>query len=346
MALLTTKIYLDNLKHNYFALKTKSPQLAAIVKANAYGLGSVQITKCLISVGCYQFFVATADEGILLRENFPDIDIYVLDGFIEQKKFQDYQLKPVLNTIEQLVEYSNMHILLGAILHIDTGMNRLGIPVSDAHKIDKNLLKNTKIDYIMSHFSASETDKLTSLKQTELLITIAQKLGINKISLNNSGGILNFETSHCQNLGRAGIALYGGIGHQDLRPVVSMHGRILQIKQIPAFSPVGYGSDYITPKETTVITVAGGYADGIPRHLSNSHYCGYIHGYYVPLIGRVSMDTTIFDATQIPHHLLNNDSDLEFFGLNHSIDNIAKYSQTITYEILVNISKRASISYI
>jgi len=351
MALLTTTIYLNHLKHNYHVLQKNSPNLAAVVKANAYGIGSIKVTEALKNAGCKQFFVATADEGIILRKNFPHIDIYVLDGFIEIQSIIDYGLRPVINTLEQLTLYAQSYSdLLGAIIHIDTGMNRLGIPISEAHYIDKNLIKTLNIDYLMTHFSASEPDPYRTKQQLADLIQVSERLEVHHISFNNSGGILNNIQHHSNNikqaLGRAGIALYGGVEDSRLLPVVSLHGKILQIKNMPAGQPVGYDSTYITTKPTRLITVAGGYADGIQRHLSNTNYCGYVHGYAAPLVGRVSMDTTIFDISDIPQPDLSMIDTLEFFGLNNSINILSKYSKTISYEIINNISNRSNINFI
>lgn len=342
MSLLRINIYLDNLIHNFNFLKAQTPNLAAVVKADGYGLGAVTVTKTLKRLNCHKFFVATASEGKILRKKFPDIDIYVFDGFIEQKTILEYHLKPVINTVEQLNEFNQTPNKQGAILHIDTGMNRLGIPVGDVHKINLSDEQKTKIDYIMTHLSDSETNAMMSEKQTYQLLQIASHLKIKNISIANSGGILLYTNIQKGFLGRAGIALYGGFENINLRPVVSVIGNILQKKHILTNEPVGYGNTFITQRPTTLFTVAGGYADGIQRSLSHSGFMGFVHGYKIPLIGRVSMDTTIFDATDLPNDILNNATELEFFGLNNSIHEISDCAKTIPYEFLTNLSRRAN----
>jgi alanine racemase len=339
MSLLTIKIYLGNLIHNYQTLKIKTPNLGAVVKADAYGLGALVITKALRKQGCKTFFVATASEGKILRQKFSDVDIYVFDGFIEQKTIVDYALKPVLNTVQQLQEWSQSANNNGAILHIDTGMNRLGIPFRDIHTIT---IQNVKIDYVMTHFSDSESNFSITQKQTDMIMHSAEYLKIPNISIANSGGILWHTPVKDSYLGRAGIGLYGGIESNNLRSVVSVSGKILQKKQIPAYEPVGYGSTFITQRPTTLLTVAGGYADGIMRSLSNSTFCGYINGYTIPLVGRVSMDTTIFDASDLPDTVIQEATELEFFGLNNLITKISECAKTIPYEFLTNLSRRAN----
>ncbi len=341
MSLVSIKIYRDNLIHNYHILKNKSEHLGAVVKADAYGLGAINITEILIQQGCHTFFVATAHEGKALRHKFPDIDIYVLDGFIEQKIILDYALKPVLNTIEQLNAFSQITHNKGAMLHIDTGMNRLGIPFNDIHQIPLSHIKNANIHYVMSHFSDSESNPYVTAQQTQKLMESAQYLGIKNISISNSGGILWHTIKQENCLGRAGIALYGGIDSDNLRSVVSVSGHILQKKSVATHEPVGYGSRFITQRPTTLFTVAGGYADGIMRSLSDSNFCGFINGYRIPLVGRVSMDNCIFDATDLPNMIRDDASELEFFGLNNPITYIAECAKTISYEFLTNLSKRA-----
>lgn len=339
MSLLTIKIYLGNLIHNYQTLKHKTPHLGAVVKADAYGLGALLVTKTLRKQGCKIFFVATASEGKILRQKFSDIDIYVFDGFIEHKTIIDYALKPVLNTLQQLQEWSQTANHFGAILHIDTGMNRLGISFGDIQTLT---LDNTKIDYVMTHFTDSESNFAYTQKQTDMILHSAKYLNIKNISIANSGGILWHTPIQNSYLGRAGIGLYGGIDRDNLRSVVGVSGKILQKKQIPAYEPVGYGSTFITQKPTVLLTIAGGYADGIMRSLSGSDFCGYINGDTIPLVGRVSMDTTIFDASDLSDTAIQEATELEFFGLNNPITKISECAKTIPYEFLTNLSRRAN----
>ena len=342
MSLLSVKIYLDNLIHNYDILKKITANLGTVVKADGYGLGAVTVTNTLKKQGCQKFFVASASEGKILRKKFVDIDIYVFDGFIDHKIILDYGLKPVLNTVEQLQLFAQTPHHHGAMLHIDTGMNRLGIPLRDINKISKNDIKNAQIDYIMTHFVDSEKNYDFTQKQIILLGEIADFLDIKNISVANSGGILNHHFPNQNSLGRAGIALYGGINTHNLRPVVSVSGQILQKKNINKGEPVGYGSTFITQKPTRLFTVSGGYADGIMRSLSNSGFCGFVNGHKIPLVGRVSMDTCIFDATDLPDNIALDATALEFFGLNNPITKIADTAKTIPYEFLTNLSRRAN----
>lgn len=343
MSVIKLQTYPENIVHNYKTLQRYTPNLAAVVKANGYGLGALSVTETLRKSGCTEFFVANATEGQILRKKFSDITIYVLDGFVEQETILDYQLTPVINTVEQLTSYSHIPNHCDALLHIDTGMNRLGIPMHDITQISQDLLKDAGVQMLLTHFSASEDNPETTNRQTSLILQAGKALNINQFSIANSCGIVRHSKNLPQNnLSRGGIALYGGIQHPDLRPCISMHGKILQKKHLPMNSPIGYNSTYVTDKPTKVITVAGGYADGIMRSLSGSQYCGYVDGHYLPLIGKVSMDTTIFDASNLSDTEFNQVNELEFFGFHNSIVKMADYADTISYEILVNLGRRFS----
>lgn len=347
MAVLTTEIYLDNLAYNYHILKNYTPHLAAVIKADAYGLGAEIVAQTLINSGCIDFFVANAYEGKLLRAQFPNINIYILDGFVDKQIIIQHNLRPVINSLQQLKDYGSLSKPLETFLHIDTGMNRLGVPENQISDITPALLTQAHISGVMSHFTASEEDDLQTQRQTQTIIEYAKNLNIKKISLANSYGILGhynaFNETNINITGRAGIALYGGVDHAELKPVVSVKGKILQKNHVSAGTYIGYNGTYMTDKPTKLITVAGGYADGIMRSLSGTDYCGYLDGgYFLPLIGKVSMDTTIFDASQVSGKALENADELEFFGFHQSISKIAACAGTISYEFLTNLSRRAA----
>ena len=346
-----TKIYINtsHLTHNYYSLchHAKNATLGAVVKAGGYGCGLRGIAAYLYKSGCRLFFVATFDEGVKIRELFGDADIYVFEGIMDSQidAYHENMLRPVINSLDMLNIASDSALPIA--LHIDTGMNRLGLNMQDLDILMQNhaLIKSLDIQMIMSHFACADTpDHILNAQQKEKMQKIKQYFPIIPISFANSAGILYHSDSH-YDIVRAGIGLYGGLPHQDLKNVVSLKGNILQIRTIQMGESVGYGADYIAHKPITAITVSGGYADGIPRSLLNSGYCAIYKNYKIPLIGRVSMDSTIFDVSNVPESMLKIGEEVEFFGDNYPIYAFAGNAKTISYEILTGLGKRSHYIY-
>ena len=343
-------IDLSALAHNYHALKDMTPHknVACVVKANAYGCGALQVVTKLYKEGCRVFFMATCFNNEAIREKFPDIIIYIFEGMTHETLpiFEKYNFRPVINDLETLKALQGTD--LKPALHFDTGMNRLGLDSAETSYLLKNLdyIKGAGVSLIMSHLACSDmqNDDFTH-QQIERFLKIAQYLPDIPKSFAASYGTLYYPKSHCDMI-RVGIGLYGGIHHPVFRPVVTFEGRVLQIRHVPKGESVGYGASYICSRDSVLMTVAGGYADGLHRSLSQSGYKIYINGFFAPLVGRMSMDAGIYDITDIPKDFVQKGDYAEFFGNYNSLEACSNYAQTISYEILTGLSRRTERVYL
>lgn len=334
------------MKHNYKVMRNYAgkSEVAAVVKGNGYGCGIMVASAILYGAGCRTFFVATPDEGKMLRQIIPDGTIYVLEGLQENEIdfFHENMLRPVLNNLQMV--HTAIDSALPCALHFDTGMNRLGLSSDDFMKLatSPRVIENLDIQLVMSHFACADTpEHPLNAEQGKRFAQIASFFKtIAPLSLANSAGLLLLENTKLDMV-RSGIALYGGMEHTELKTVLSMKGKILQIRKIKASESVGYGAEYVADSNKTIIAVSGGYADGIPRCLATSPYKAFYKNYYIKILGRVSMDTTIFDATHIPENELKLYSEVEFLGENVPLTHFAKYAGTIPYEVLTGLSHRA-----
>lgn len=348
----------------------------AVVKANAYGLGALPVATSLYDAGCRQFFVANVHEAIELRSSLGVLPtIYVLLGFAdgEERLCVTHDLVPVLTSLamfERWLVFVNAHYISAGRKHrgvragikVNTGMNRLGVEPSELRNLmlfRPDCLIAAGVELVMSHFACAD-DVLHPLNQYQLVL-FEQLVSVWKsseilprvvFSMANSAGVLLNKASHFD-LVRPGIALYGGgTGGEPcdvagkLHNVVCLMLPVMQIRQVLVGESVGYGATFCSPGERIVATVAGGYADGIFRTLSNKVW-GYISGIRVPLVGRVSMDSCMFDITDA-HALLpaNELLHIEILGVNASIHVLAKSANTLSYEILTSLGLRYERHYI
>ena len=332
----TLTIDLSAVAANYDLIKQRAGcAVAGVIKADAYGLGMEKIWAALESRNCPFYFVATPDEALALR-HLTKKPVAVLGGVYAgaEDEFIRHNIIPVLNTPEDLERWRSAakkhHIHLPAILHFDTGMNRLGFTVPP----DQINADGLDIKIIMSHFScADDKDHPLTAQQYERFQKIAAHFPAAQKSLANSAGVFR-SRDYCFDLARPGMALYGlnptPETDNPMQPVVKLEARILQVKKIARGDTVGYGASFRAEKETNVATVALGYADGFPRSLSGSGTL-YYNGYPCPVIGRVSMDAVTVDAgTQA----LRSGEMLEVLGAHQSADDLAAAAGTIGYEIL------------
>ena len=354
------EINLAALAENYQLLSKKSTnsETAAAVKANAYGLGIEQVAPVLVRSGCRTFFVALPEEGVKLRKLVPEAIIYVLAG-IWPKSLEllfANALTPVLNSLQdvKLWEETAAAASTPFALHIDTGMNRLGLNVDQIGEVS-----HLKPQVIMTHFAcADDPENPLNQKQLDAFIKICKMFPQASASLANSAAILSRDD--CQfDLVRPGIALYGGAAvngqKNPMQPVVRLQGRIVQIRQIKSGTPIGYGATHIFDRDSKVAIVAVGYADGYHRAASGSGVplsandgggCGFINGYNVPIVGRISMDLTAFDITDMPDSSVNQGDWIELIGENIPVEGVAASAGTIDYEILTSLGRRFVRSYI
>ncbi|MCP4936874.1 MAG: alanine racemase [bacterium] len=361
-ALLT--IDLAAIGENYMRLceLAKGAQCASVVKADAYGLGAAHVVPVLYDLGCRTFFVATVREGIALRASHSDIRIYILDGLFKGTGplFVEHELSPVLGSLAMLEHWAAFCALRDqkhpAALHLDTGMNRLGLgpgEIIDLVAHQSSILNEVNIDLVMSHLAcADEPEHASNQKQLTQFLTHMNNLPAIPASLANSAGIF-LGPSYALDLVRPGIALYGGQPNIDdtsaMRPVVTLTTHIAQLRTVEKGGSIGYGGAYVAKRHTRLATLPVGYADGYHRMLGSSNdrrgASTYIGGHEAPLLGRVSMDLITIDVTDIPAELAIVGAEVELLGAHVLIDDLAKIAGTIGYEILTSLGARYERHY-
>ncbi len=341
-------VSLSALAANY-RLLTSAAQgtVAAVVKANAYGLGAAEIATRLVQEGCREFFVATAVEGVQLRKALTDAGIYVLEGAYAENLSDliGAGLIPVLNTPAQCQSW--IAAKRPAALHIDTGMQRLGF--SYAQGVDALLALPFELCLFVSHFArADEPTHETVAEQmhraSPLYALLKTKHRAMRLSLCNSAGLL--EGLGPEDVGRAGIALYGGnpysLQANPMQPVAKLEARVMQIRELPPATPVGYGGSFVTQRDTKVATLGIGYADGVPRLLSNNGVV-FVAGAVCPIIGRISMDLMSVDVSGL---VVSEGDWAEVIGAQVHLDEVASHAQTLAYEVLNHINDRVPRFYV
>ena len=355
----TLDVHLDAVARNYLFLKKRlknGADCAAVVKADAYGLGAAPVARALFEQGCRHFFVAHFDEAALLRPSLPEKDaiIYVLNGpwGAEARDFISGGFVPVLNSLGDIAYWSGASKADNkrhpALLHIDTGMNRLGLSAAEAEGLDKSALQALDIRYVMSHLAcADEPSHPKNQEQLKLFQQLTRQLGIpGRYSFANSAGIFLGPDYHFD-LARPGCALYGihpqNEGPNPMQGTVTLKGRILQTRMIDISSTVGYGANYRPLAPATCATVSVGYADGYLRSLTGRGKV-VINGEKCPVIGRVSMDTIIVDTTKMAKQPEAGDW-AEIIGAGQTVDEVAEQAGTIGYEILTSLGKRYRRNY-
>ena len=338
--------------------KFTGEECAAVVKADAYGLGMVPVATALSKAGCHTFFVATITEAIELREALPDVRILVFHGIGEGEEFafRQHRIIPVLNTPEQIARWKPVarefpHAV--SALHIDTGMARLGLQPQQFQSLlkeDSSLLEDCRVGLLMSHLACAPTpDHPLNAEQLRLFREATELAPGIPASLCNSGGIFLGVDHHFQ-LARPGCSLYGIAPqeqHNPMRQVATWQAPIISIHRLEREQTVGYGATQTLPKGARIATVASGYADGYLRHLSHQAV-GYLDEYKVPLIGRVTMDMLSFDISSVPASSLKEGATITLLGDCDGIrvDDLAAAAGTIGYEILTRIGGRVARQYI
>ena len=352
-------INLDAIADNYkFLEREVSPaQLAAVVKANAYGLGVERIAASLNNLGCNTFFVATLEEGLQLRRILPQVGIHVFNGVLPgwPDEMIQFELQPVLNSLEQvdiwLKRTENLIKPLWADLHVDTGMSRLGLSAEEAIQFLETpaLSKAINLDVLLSHLAIANIPEhnmnMDQLKKFKMLRT---KFNPTRGSLAASSGIFLGSAYHFD-LVRSGIALYGGNpvpGQPNpMKKAVKLQGRILQVRSVDTPQTVGYGASHQVSGPARIATVSTGYADGYPRSLGNIGKV-WIGDHEAPVVGHISMDLTTVDVSKIPERLARMGALVDFIGPAQSIDLIASTAETIDYEMLTRLGTRVQRDYV
>lgn len=341
-------VSLSALAANYRLLREHAwGAVAAVVKADGYGLGAAPIAARLREEGCNEFFVATCGEGAQLRQTLSEATIYVFEGAHTQAidTLVAAELTPVLNTPAQCQLWASTG--RPAAVHVDTGMQRLGLPHAQATQILRDC--DLRLQVLLSHFArADETDHATLQQQTARMRPIYETLRTShpglRLSLCNSAALM--QGLGPEDFGRAGIGLYGGNPFDDrpnpMQTVLTMHARVLQVREVEGGVAVGYGGTFVTSTPTRLAVLGVGYADGLPRLLSNRGHV-WLGGQRCPIVGRVSMDLIAVDASAVT--VVEGD-EAEIIGAAVTIDEVAAQADTITYEILTGISRRMPRTYV
>lgn len=324
-------------------------RVAGVVKADAYGLGMEPVVRVLRQAGCNLFFVATPEEGIALR-GFAgrEARIAVLGGLYggAESAYSAHHLTPVLNRLEEAARWARHAPGRPAILHIDTGMNRLGLDGRETARLmdDPGVLCGVPLMAVMSHFAcADEPDHPMTAKQSERFARVAACFPGVPRSLVNSAGLFADPCYHFE-IVRPGIALYGGAPLEGrsspVRPVVGLEARVLQVRAVRAGETVGYGASHRVGQDVFYATVALGYADGFLRSASNRGHL-FWKNISLPIAGRVSMDLVTLDCSAVPECDLPVPGDfVEVLGPNRSLESLAAEAGTISYEILTDLGAR------
>ena len=342
------------------SLSSAATTTAAVVKANGYGLGANHVAGALAQASCTKFFVANLGEAIALRQHLDGLgynqaQIMTLHGcyLYQLEGHAEFRITPVLNDLDQLSRWrmfgQQQSNKLPAILHIDTGMTRLGF---DADQIDwlienKDALDGIDCRYVMSHLVSAEiADDATNARQLDAFNEIRRCFAGIPASLANSAGSLLSAAYHFQ-MTRPGIALYGAhpadLPTDRLKRVVTWQAHIVQLRHAKAGSRVGYGGTYILDRDARIATIGVGYADGYNRKLGGKARV-LIGTESAPVIGRVSMDSITVDVTDVDPAYLQHGS-VELLHDGYDLSRMAADADTISYEILTRLGTRPTRHY-
>lgn len=334
---------LDALAHNYRVLQAAAggAEVHPVVKADAYGLGAAAVARRLATEGARAFFVAQASSGESLREAMgPGPAIYVLDGCLAGSagRLRAAGLSPVINDMDQLAAWRAAGGGPCA-LHIDTGMNRLGLRPEDAPEPFEGL------DLVMSHLACADNPASPmNRRQRDAFAAAAARYPGAVRSFANSGGVF-LGQDYAFDAVRPGISLYGGgpEGRPDprLKPVATFEAEVLAMRDVPAGETIGYSAGWLAERPTRVAIVGAGYADGLLRSTAPKG-AAWIGGELRPLLGRVSMDLIALDASALD---VRAGDAVELFGAHHPVDDAAAAAGTISYELLTSVAGRVPRIY-
>jgi alanine racemase len=348
----TLRIDLDALARNFRLLRERAApaECAGVVKADAYGLGVERVVHRLLREGCRRFFVATAAEARDVRAVAPQAEIAVFEGALPNTvaALVELEARPVLNSLEQVERWRGKG---RALLHLDTGMNRLGLNAAEVAALAqrKDLLTGVALDFVMTHLAcADEPDHPVNAEQLARFERMRGALPGAPTSIGNSAGALR-GAEYRGDLVRPGIALYGGNPFNDrpnpMHSVVTLTAPILQIREIDEPQTVGYGATYVAQSPARIAVVGIGYADGYPRSLGNRGTAA-VHGRRVPVVGRVSMDLIAIDVGGLPRDDVGVGDPVELIGPTIGVDEVAAAAGTISYEILTGLGSRPARLYV
>ena len=334
-------------------------EVAGVVKADAYGIGVERAARALAAAGCRTFFVAHVSEGVALRavldaSGHPATRIFVLNGLTpgQECAYPSHRLSPVLGSLPEIADWTAFRAgsgaTVGAALHVDTGMNRHGLSLAEARGFaaDEAGVAAAGLTLVMSHLAcADEPSHPLNPLQLARFREIRALYPTLAASLANSSGI-HLGPDYHFDLVRPGIATYGGAivsgEASPMRPVVRLEAKIVQVREVPAGETVGYGGRQTTKRASRLAILSVGYADGFHRAASSADAApgarGWLKGRYVPLIGRISMDLTAVDVTDVPD--ATRGDTIELIGEHVTLQEAAAHMGTIDYEVLTSLGRR------
>jgi alanine racemase len=315
----------------------------------------VPVARALFAAGCRQFFVATPDEAATVRAALPDARLGVLNGLLpgQAPVYHELDCTPVLGSLAEIAEWRAATRRVGrslpAMLHIDTGMNRLGLDPTETARLadDPSLLSGLRLAFVMTHLVASEcpADPLNE-RQLRRFDAARARLPPAPTSIANSSAMF-LGPAFAADLARPGAAVFGinPTPERDnpMRPVVRLRAQVLRVRDVPAGETVGYNASWTAGRPSRIATLPVGYADGFPRTLTN-RAVAHFDGRPVPLVGRVSMDLTTFDITD--HPAIGPGDWLELIGPDNPPDAVAAAAGTNGYEILTSLGSRYQRRYL
>src|SRR6185437_11506397 len=330
-------------------------ECAAVIKADGSGCGIEKVASALAQAGCKTFFVADLTEARKARTAASESAIYVLNGLMSgtAPAYADIRARPVIGSMVELAEWdafcSANQWHGGAALHVDTGMNRLGISVNDAAALAPRIrAENHGVTLLMSHLACSEIpEHPLNAQQINLFREVRVLYRGIPASLANSSGIFLGQTAHCDMV-RPGVALYGVNpipGQKNpMRPVIGLQAHIAQVHTVPRGETIGYDAAWTAKRATRIAVVAIGYADGYPRAASASDAVpgadAIVAGQRCPLAGRVSMDLLAIDITDLPENVGRRGEFATLIGAEMTVDDVAQAAGTIGYEVLTGLGRR------
>jgi alanine racemase len=341
--------------------KTAVPaECAGVVKANAYGCGIERVSRALAAAGCKAFFVATLEEAREVRAAVPSAAIYALNGFFQNtgEAYAKIDCRPVIGDLNELAEWDMFCRRSGwkggAAIHIDTGMNRLGLTVIEAQGLIPRITAGDHgITLVMSHLaSAEQLNNPVNARQLAAFREIASLFAGVPASLANSSGIFLGAPFQFE-LVRPGAALYGvnptPEADNPMQPVVDLKARIVQLRNIERGEAVGYGGTWTARRPTRLAIVSAGYADGYFRAASASDGTRgaevIVSGKRCPIAGRVSMDLIAIDVTDLPPSAARRGHMVTLLGEGITVDELAHHFGTIGYEVLTSLGRRYARTY-
>jgi alanine racemase len=333
---------------------------AAVVKADGYGCGLTPVTQALAKAGCDTFFVAHLAEGRSARAAAPRANVYVLNGMLPgtAPAYAKENLVPIIGSHSELVEWRAFTAASGwrgsAALHVDTGMNRLGLSFEEAAALASERDASAGITLLMSHLACAEApEHPLNARQLAAFRELRTMFPGVTASLANSSGIFLGPDAH-HDLVRPGLALYGGNPTPEhlspMQPVVDLRARVIQLRNVAKDETVGYGATFTARRPTRLAVVSIGYADGLLRAASGredrSGAEAIVAGRPCPIAGAISMDLLALDVTDLPLGTPQRGDLVTFIGDGISVDDLAAHARTIAYEILTSLGQRYARRYV